>query len=233
MLPKKTMEEKIYPLQRELHDKYRDTSFGETVQYKDLELVVSTGVFHPWNDSRPLVDKYHINPGDKVLDVCTGAGTIAIDAALKGAGSVVALDINPEAIRCAKENARRYGFESVIDARVSDMFSALKPGEMYDVITMNPPFTKHSTSDFAERTVWDEDLKVHRAFFKNVKKYLKKDGRVYISQAEFGAVEEMKEMAIEAGFVVRQIGKYEADEDRVFYAFELTRNEATYALATT
>ena len=50
-----------------------------------------------------------LQPGDLVLDVGTGSGTLAIAAALLGACAVDALDINPEAIRVARETAERNG----------------------------------------------------------------------------------------------------------------------------
>src|SRR5689334_23436899 len=50
-----------------------------------------------------------IPPGGAVLDLGTGSGIAAIAAAQAGAGRVVAVDSNPEAVRCARGNVRRYG----------------------------------------------------------------------------------------------------------------------------
>src|SRR5437764_12960147 len=42
-------------------------------------------------------------PGDRVLDVGTGSGILSVAAGLLGAGLVVSCDIDPEAVRVARE----------------------------------------------------------------------------------------------------------------------------------
>ncbi|MBI4174240.1 MAG: tRNA (adenine(22)-N(1))-methyltransferase TrmK, partial [Candidatus Aenigmarchaeota archaeon] len=64
----------------------------------------------------------------------TGCGVIAIFSAFKGASRIVAVDINPGAIKSARANAERFGFKKIIDTRLSDMFAAIKPDEKFDVI---------------------------------------------------------------------------------------------------
>ena len=228
MLSKEKMEE-IYEIHREMQNKFKATNpKGELITYLEKEFIVYPSVFHPSLDSMALVQSFNISKGDKVLDLCTGSGVIAIFSALKGASKVIALDINPQAIKCVKENAKRHNVEEIIDAKVSDMFSALENPEkylnMFDVITINPPFTPHIAKTYEERTMWDQDLNVHKVFFRNLDKYLAKNGRAYISHAAFGAVDEMKEMAIKADFKVTLLSKKKIDDIRTFFAFELTRN---------
>ncbi len=45
-----------------------------------------------------------VKPGDKVIDVGCGSGILAIGAAKLGAGSVLAIDIDPTAVKVASEN---------------------------------------------------------------------------------------------------------------------------------
>ncbi|MGQ9502924.1 MAG: 50S ribosomal protein L11 methyltransferase [Anaerolineae bacterium] len=56
----------------------------------------------------------HLRPGDTVLDLGSGSGILAIAAARLGATCVLALDIDPEAVRVARENVQRNGLESII-----------------------------------------------------------------------------------------------------------------------
>jgi precorrin-6B methylase 2 len=54
-----------------------------------------------------LIDNLKIKRGTAVLDVGTGAGTLAVHAARAGAGCVVAVDRNPNAVRAAQTNGER------------------------------------------------------------------------------------------------------------------------------
>lgn len=58
--------------------------------------------------------KKHIHGGERVIDVGTGSGILAIAAGIMGAGSVLAVDIDPDAVRVASENIRHNGLENRI-----------------------------------------------------------------------------------------------------------------------
>ena len=59
--------------------------------------------------------------GEEVIDVGTGSGILAIGAALLGARHVLAIDIDPDAVRVAKENIVHNGFEDRITAVRGDL----------------------------------------------------------------------------------------------------------------
>jgi len=207
---------------REMHGKFRRTETGSTVEYLGKQFVVHKNVFWPGDDSWALVNSYVIHPGEDVLDVGTGAGHIAVFSAYKGAGRVVALDINPHAVENAKDNAERHGYRDTIEVMESDMFSALHEDRKFDVITMNPPFLEHVLDDIVSNSTWDEDLHVHKEFFERSRDYLKPSGRSYIAHANFGPIKEMKQMARAADYTIREIGRYKKPNTAViFYAFEL------------
>ncbi|MQC16636.1 MAG: 50S ribosomal protein L11 methyltransferase [Chloroflexi bacterium] len=60
------------------------------------------------------VEQY-LRAGDRILDVGSGSGILAIAAKLLGAGEVHALDVDPGTVHVARENARRNDAEDVID----------------------------------------------------------------------------------------------------------------------
>jgi ribosomal protein L11 methyltransferase len=62
--------------------------------------------------------------GQVVLDVGTGSGVLAITAALLGAPSVSAVDVDPDAVENARENIVRNGVAGVVEAHVRDVFDS-------------------------------------------------------------------------------------------------------------
>lgn len=215
----------IEKLQREKQQWFRNTpDEGKFIDYLGKKFIVFPSVFFPTDDSIPLVENYHINSGERVLDVCTGSGVIAVHSALKGARQVVALDINPQAVRAAKANALIHNVYDRMKVYRSDVFDDLKEGERFDVITGNLPFRNRKAGDYAEATMFDSELMAHRKLFDGLDRHLANRGRVYLAHANFGAIDDMKRLARENGFSCEKIGTRKVlNPLRVFYAFELRR----------
>jgi release factor glutamine methyltransferase len=95
--------------------------------------VLRTGAFFA---SR--IDAKLIGTHADVLDMGTGSGICAIFAA-RIARRVVAVDINPAAVRCTRVNAMLNDLETRIDVREGDLFGPVA-GERFDVVLFNPPF---------------------------------------------------------------------------------------------
>jgi release factor glutamine methyltransferase len=77
----------------------------------------------------------------RVLDLCTGSGCVAISLAKERPTTrVLAVDLSPDALAVARENALRLGAVNVGFAE-GDLFSPLKRGrDKFDLITANPPY---------------------------------------------------------------------------------------------
>ncbi len=87
--------------------------------------------FEPWRAGRSI---------ERVLDLCTGGGCIAIATAHHLPDALVdAVDISPRALALAAENAERLQVADRVRLIESDLFSALE-GEKYDLIVTNPPY---------------------------------------------------------------------------------------------
>lgn len=87
--------------------------------------------FEPWRAGRPL---------ERVLDLCTGGGCIAIACAhYLPEAQVDGVDISSAALDLAAENAERLQVAAQVCWRQSDLFSALT-GVHYDLIVSNPPY---------------------------------------------------------------------------------------------
>lgn len=85
-----------------------------------------------------VIAGYRLGAGGSVLDLGTGSGICAIVAA-RHARRVVAVDINPAAVRCARVNAQLNAVEQRIECRAGDLFAPVA-GERFDAIFFNPPF---------------------------------------------------------------------------------------------
>ncbi len=77
---------------------------------------------------------------ERVLDLCTGSGCLAVLAALRFPNAVVdAVDISADALSVAARNVADHGLENRIALRQGDLFDAVGDAR-YDLIISNPPY---------------------------------------------------------------------------------------------
>ncbi len=100
-----------------------------------IEIEENRDVYPPSEDSVLLIESLDISQGDKVLEVGCGSGVVSLHCALNGA-DVICVDINPLAVKLAKENAKRNNL--TLDVRESDVYSAVN--EKFDTIIFNLPY---------------------------------------------------------------------------------------------
>lgn len=110
---------------------------GEVVVKMDPGMAFGTGTHETTRLVAGLIEKY-MNAGDSVLDVGTGSGILSICAAKLGAGRCAAYDIDPVAVRVAKENCEKNGCGDIIDCGVSDLLRDVKiPDGGFDFAVAN------------------------------------------------------------------------------------------------
>jgi len=76
-------------------------------------------------------------PGERVLEIGTGIGLAAVLAARAGC-RVIATDVLPAAVDCARENAVLNGVGDRLDVRPGDAYAPV-PGSTFDLICTSPP----------------------------------------------------------------------------------------------
>lgn len=108
---------------------------NEITVYMDPGLAFGSGTHETTRLCATLIEKY-MEKGVRALDVGTGSGILAICEAMLGAKSVHAYDIDPIAVRVAKENAEKNRVE--IECGVSDLLADvdMKDGP-YDFVSAN------------------------------------------------------------------------------------------------
>jgi release factor glutamine methyltransferase len=105
------------------------TVFDETVILDD-----APGVFMPTPHGMFYARSPHVSAGERVIDVGTGSGVLAIGAARRGA-RVLATDVDARAIAAAEHNARINGVE--VETRVGPLFAGATG--TFDAILANLP----------------------------------------------------------------------------------------------
>jgi len=82
-----------------------------------------------------------VNPGDRVLDIGTGTGVLALMATQLGAAKVTAVELTQEAFQEADINFNNSPWVDRLEAVHQDIQSfALTANRQYDLIISNPPF---------------------------------------------------------------------------------------------
>jgi release factor glutamine methyltransferase len=174
-------------------------SEGEFVEYLGKKFIVLPNVFPPSNDSQILVENLPSLNNSTVLDVATGCGVIAIFSALKGAGHVTGVDINQDAVKCAKMNINTHCLTDRVNILCSDLFNQLKP-KRYDIITVNLPFRNKYAPDMVASAQWDTNFQLHKRFFSQVVNYMQPHGKLYMPQPNYPELYDTLDLAHRTGF---------------------------------
>ena len=108
----------------------------ELVVKMDPGLAFGSGTHETTRLCATLIEK-HMQTGDHVLDVGTGSGILAICESKLGAKDIYAYDIDPVAVRVAKENAEKNDVHNVT-CGVSDLLKDVDmTGGLYDFVSAN------------------------------------------------------------------------------------------------
>jgi methylase of polypeptide subunit release factors len=179
-----------------------------TTRAAGFHLTVYPTVFHPrfflssecfakFIDGLDLKNK-------SVADVGSGSGILALAAARAGAKHVTALDINPNAILAAKENAQANGFSDRVSAVCSNLLSAVPPEPSFDIILSSPPKHAGEPRDLADAG-WHAGAGYRHvaALFDQSRERLKPGGRIYVMVSSDTDLELFGKLIAKAGFQAR------------------------------
>lgn len=190
-----------------------------------LDFYVNENVLIPRLDTEILVEKIleYEEPGQRVMDMCTGSGCIAITLQKLGGFQVMAVDISEEALTLARKNAQRN--QAQVTFFQSNMFEQLSNTSKVDVIVSNPPYIESKVVDELDDEVkkyeprlaldgMEDGLHFYRILAREGKRFLNEGGRLYV-EIGFDQAEAVKEIFGAQGFLDIQVYKDLAGLDRV------------------
>lgn len=163
-------------------------------------LLFGSHVFHLCPDvaepdvtSFVLADNFPVEPRDKVADIGTGSGFLAVLAASK-AERVVATDVSIPATRCARANSVLNTYEGKIEVRHGHLLDPLED-DKFTLIVANlpqmptpPPLMRSDWIGLADSGGEDGRVLIDR-FIDQVRDFLVTGGRVCIGQFGFLGIE--------------------------------------------
>ena len=174
------------------------------VEFCDCRIKVDERVLIPRPETEQLADIAikTAEEGDKVLDMCTGSGCLAI-AIAKGCAkkrvTVTAADVSDAAVMLAKENAGLNGVN--INFIQSDLFANIRG--RFNLIVCNPPYIRsgeiltlsREVKDFEPRIALDggeDGLDFYRRLAKDAHRYVARGGMLILEVGEDQAAEVLR-----------------------------------------
>jgi SAM-dependent methyltransferase len=136
------------------------------------------GVFSPARgEYLDLIAQAPLPPGAALAwDIGTGTGVIAAVLARRGVARVVATDLNPRALACARDNLERLQLQDRIELVEADLF----PAGRSPLIVCNPPWMPGKPSSLLEQAVYDPGGQMLRGFLGGVRERLEPGGEAWL-----------------------------------------------------
>lgn len=184
---------------------------------------ISEDVFNPkfYYTSVFMAKHITVRPGDIVLDIGTGSGIQAITAG-QTALKVIAVDINPEAVRFALRNVIANGLEKKVSIVHSDLFSSLNSEDKFDVILFTPPYLKGTPKSDLDHALFDTEKKLARRFFREAGKHLRPDGYIQMVYSSFAEPEKVLAISRQSGWIHSLIAEEQTISEKfLIYKFTL------------
>ena len=166
------------------------------VDFYDCKIKVDERVLIPRPETELLAEQTVrlIEDGDKVLDMCTGSGCVAISIAKHCKDrkvQVTAVDVSDAALMVAQENANLNSVE--VNFVQSDLFA--KVHGRFNVIVCNPPYIKTSEIPYLQKEVknyeprialdgGDDGLEFYKRLAQEISRFIVRGGMLVLEVGE-------------------------------------------------
>jgi SAM-dependent methyltransferase len=110
------------------------------------------------------------------FDIGTGTGVLAAVLARRGVGRVVATDVDPRALTCARENLEHLGLTQQVQVVQADLF----PEGRAALVVCNPPWVSARPTSSLERGIYDPESRMLRRFLGMLPAHLEPGGEGWL-----------------------------------------------------
>ena len=184
---------------------------AKRVYFNDYVFDVWKDVYEPAEDSFLFAENLKVQEAETVLDMGTGCGILGILASEK-ASAVVAVDVNPYAVRCARENAKLNDVQNKIYYVQGDLFTPLSEGFKFDVVLFNAPYlpAEENETAFWIGRAWAGGAtgrEVIDRFITEAPNYLKQTGHIFLMQSTLANVDETLHIFADYGISARVVAE--------------------------
>lgn len=189
-----------------------------TVTIVGREYSVLPGAFSPkyFGSTEVFTRSFPYRRNGSLLEIGCGTGITSVEAAIRGAHRVLAIDISETAIRNTDINAALHDVDTVVEAIVGDGMSAVPVGEKFDQVYWNLPFIFTPESFKLEKPeevgLFDPGYKTTKTFISEVHDYLTPDGELLIGFGNFGVETWLIETLGKHGFLTREVARQKSME---------------------
>ncbi|PUA31751.1 MAG: hypothetical protein B9J98_05375 [Candidatus Terraquivivens tikiterensis] len=161
-------------------------------------------VYRPLAVSKLIASCISLKGGERVLDLGTGSGFLAIVASKLGAGSCVATDVSPAAVAMAKLNAELNNAHN-IEVRQGNLYEPVEH-ELFDLIISNPPMTPSPKPLKVETYGGADGRMVLDAILKGAREHLRPGGKLLIPTVSIVGIDITASMLARLGMSYRCVG---------------------------
>jgi hypothetical protein len=151
---------------------------GVPVESLNASVFPQHGVFTPTRQEYlTLIQQAPLpKPCPVAFDIGTGTGVIAALLVKKGAAHVVATDLSPRALACARLNIQQLGLQDSISFEQVDLF----PTGLADLIVCNPPWLPGKVHSALDSAIYDPDSTMLKGFINGVGSHLNAQGQAWL-----------------------------------------------------
>lgn len=158
---------------------WRKKGVAMPVLGKEARIYPHYGVFSPVRGEYvQMVKDAPLPQAGKTLAFDIGVGTGVLSAVLvkRGVQQVIATDMSPRALVCAKDNLQRLGLQEQVQLQQTDLFPEGQAG----LIVCNPPWVPARAVTTLEQAVYDDNSAMLRGFLNGLRAHLLPGGEGWL-----------------------------------------------------